>query len=551
MASDWHRNGLSVLAWSPLYAAFYGAFLHLTDNAFFVTTAHRMAIVLLLAMMVLLLMRRLLPAALAWVLTAWWVVMPINFDSLYEVHLFAVIPILAALWLGSTNSQWGLGAALGVLLTSALLIRNEMMIPFAVLAAAATSSEVHQGASRVAALRGRFRVAPFLVFPLVAVVLFLFFDSRTRDVRSLADALDQKQRLNTCQVFAFGYQQRHSDFAASPWTGCQQLMMRTYGEPEPTLIGAVRKNPKAVMEHFGWNVSLIPNGLQVLLLNAMSGTVSPDYVPVVARDRLSLWLSIALIVLVLCGTFLLIRDWAYWRETLLDRQRWFWVTAAGLAIVSVVVMITQRPRPSYLLGFGIVVRVVVGIMLVIVAARFPVLQRLGRAYPAAAILLIVLMPSYYLSGNSPRPLATAYRRLKPFAGLFQTPGVKFVSLGSGQELCSYLSYKEAHCRATDYSEILSDVGSGASLADALARRDANILYADGAVLRDGFARKFAEDPEPFGWVSLAHEKAGAQSWSLLAKGTFAGRWLSSEQNRSSDQFRRAETALTDSRPSHR
>ena len=33
---------------------------------------------------------------LAWLLAAWWAVLPVNFDTLYEVHLFALLPVLAA-----------------------------------------------------------------------------------------------------------------------------------------------------------------------------------------------------------------------------------------------------------------------------------------------------------------------------------------------------------------------------------------------------------------------------------------------------------------------
>src|SRR5262249_45836826 len=163
--------------------------------------------------------------------------------------------IVIALWLTLADSPWGPGAALGVLLTSALLIRNEVIIPFAVLGAAVAANAIRK---RVKAPRpaGRFRITPFLVPVLIALALFLFFRARARYLPILSDALAKKHSLNICQVFAFGYQQRHSDFSASPWTECQQLMLRIYGEPEPSLTKAVHENPMAMLEHFAWNAGL-------------------------------------------------------------------------------------------------------------------------------------------------------------------------------------------------------------------------------------------------------------------------------------------------------
>src|SRR5271154_5296328 len=96
-AYDWYKYGVDVLTHSPLYNAYYGWFLHLTENAVFATYAHRIVIVFILAGLVLAVMRRIFSSGIAWLLTAWWVVLPINFDAMYEVHLFALIPMLVAL----------------------------------------------------------------------------------------------------------------------------------------------------------------------------------------------------------------------------------------------------------------------------------------------------------------------------------------------------------------------------------------------------------------------------------------------------------------------
>ncbi len=74
-------------------------------------------------------MRRLLPPTLAWFVAAWWAILPINFDTLYPVHLFGAIPILVS-WLvllGGTDSRWRRGIALAIMVGSGLLVRNEQL----------------------------------------------------------------------------------------------------------------------------------------------------------------------------------------------------------------------------------------------------------------------------------------------------------------------------------------------------------------------------------------------------------------------------------------
>jgi hypothetical protein len=91
-----YLRGWLDLVWSPLYAMYYGSFLYLTSDAYVATNGHRLALVLVLAALVLALMRRLLEPRIAWLAAAWWVVQPVNHDVFYEVHLFAVLPVLLA-----------------------------------------------------------------------------------------------------------------------------------------------------------------------------------------------------------------------------------------------------------------------------------------------------------------------------------------------------------------------------------------------------------------------------------------------------------------------
>ena len=133
-AYAWSHWGRGDFAWSPLYTFLYGSLLHFSSDAAFVTALHRVLIACTATLLVLAVMRRMLPAPLAWLTAAWWAVMPNDFDTRYEVHLFALLPVLIA-WLTiiSWNGAWGRGTAVAVLLASALLVRNEMLLAAACL----------------------------------------------------------------------------------------------------------------------------------------------------------------------------------------------------------------------------------------------------------------------------------------------------------------------------------------------------------------------------------------------------------------------------------
>lgn len=363
IAYNWYANGRTVISWSPLYTSFYGFMLYLSPDVYVVTTAHRMLIVLVLSVLVLASMRRLLPAAVAWGVAAWWAVLPIAFESLYEVHLFAVIPLLAAyltiLYKPGPRTR---GAAIGILVGSALLVRNEHVLAAGLLAAVVLVYEVWRVRKTPPAAYPVHEYLWGYGLPLVIVCLLtLFFYSRAHDkIPAFFDKMRTKHTLNICQVYAFGYQQRHPEWTNSPWTGCQSLMEPIFGKPQISLAEAVTRNPGAMMEHFLWNISLIPNGLQVLLFNATSGTINPDYAPVKSGSRFALVGSIILIGIYLVGLYRLYRERRYWWTHWLQRRIWGWTAMASTTSMALFTMITQRPRPSYLFSFGLFMMAVAG-----------------------------------------------------------------------------------------------------------------------------------------------------------------------------------------------
>ena len=281
MALRWAHDLAVNIVWSPLYAAFYGSVFMLTQDVYLATIFHRVIIVFAVSLCVLALMRQLLPPAMALLIAAWWTVLPINFETLYEVHLFAVLPILAAWLAAAADTKWSRGITLGIFLATIILVRNEMLVAAAIFAAICLVREILAWRSLNTRDRSdwpfwRARIAaygiPFLFALCVCVAVY--WRSYIKYPATSA-ALAGKHGLNMCQVYAFGYAQRHPEWTSSPWTECGPLLQSTFGIPWPSLKQMLLSNPHALLEHVVWNLSLTFNGLQVSLFNAMSGTINP------------------------------------------------------------------------------------------------------------------------------------------------------------------------------------------------------------------------------------------------------------------------------------
>lgn len=515
----WYQNWASNICWSPLYTAFYGSFLHLSEDAYFATIAHRLVMVFAISLLVLVWMRRMLPPAIAWLAAAWWAILPINFDALYEVHLFTVLPVLAAgLVLVSFHGSWARGVSLAILVLTSFLVRNEQFVTTAVLASFILVAEVREiardrrpRARRVLARLGAYGL-PLLA---VAALVSFFYARSSVKFPEIRDVLSSKHTLNVCQIYAFGYMQRRTDWKGSPWTQCHELMQRDFGATGLTLSEALRRNRKAILEHLWWNASLIPSGLQVLLFNATSGSVNPDYVAVRMRSLRALALGLLLCGLFGAGAVALWRERTFWWSWIRERVRgWLYLVAVDCTLL--IVAVTQRPRPSYLFPLGLSVMTAAGM------ALFALVRHRGeRLVPAAAtvgaLLLIVLTPTYTpmyqggrAEGDTSRPLLKLYRRLEPFAELFHQPSVRFVSPHYPHELCRYLERRvDRYCQGvTPQSLVARTPGSAYDGVDVVLVDETHPASRDSAapLLRD-----------PATWRVVARGGENGRGWMLLAR----------------------------------
>lgn len=518
MATRWSTSLHDSFVWSPLYTAYYGTIIKLTGDVYVATILHRVIIVLAATIGCLAIMRRLLPASLALLIACWWAVLPINFDTLYEIHLFAVLPVLAA-WIiaASADTAKTRGAALAILLAAAVLVRNELIVASFVYGLICLGKELADLKRARKTGGARINIVVSYAVPLAvagALCLFFYWRSDYKYPEMLGWA-NSKHTLNMCQVYAFGYAQRHPDWTLSPWAQCQGLMQATFGRQLPSLTQMITANPRAVLDHFLWNLSLTPSGLQVALFNSMTGTVNPDYVPV-HRSWLVLPFSVVSLIVVAAAGILLARNWHFWWSSWFRPRSGAWLILLSVVSITIPIILTQRPRPSYLFATTLVLMAVIGSSVYVLMHKWPTLLKRIAFVTATAVL--VFIPSYYLSYPSERPIYEAYRALQPFKSLLKGNGNKIVLGDYTSSLTNYLTlplYDPDQIKALgssyrpiityDYTT-LSTWNRAQPLNKFLDEKGINFFFIEPRMIaelqNEPSARDLLEHPETVGWRRL-------------------------------------------------
>lgn len=520
LAQAWHLAGADHLVWSPLYTTFLGSFLSLSSDAYFATIAHRAVIVLALAVLVLAVMRSLMSAIAAWFVTAWWVLLPINFESLYEVHLFFVALILI-LYLAVIRLPGilGRGAGVAMLLVVGVLMRNEVLVSLILFAAIAVGFDLWRYFRSRAVSIPRILLAYAAPLLLGLTVCVFFYQRSLYKWPQLEGYLSGKHTLNVCQIYAFSYQQRHPDWTQSPWTDCQPLIRSTFGKTEVTLWEATRLNFRAMLEYYWWNVKLIPSGLQVLLFNVAAGRTDPDYAPVSFNTPVALTAGCVLLALVMAGSLIFFRNWPVNYDTLMRPRIWAWITMACVASVVIVVMITERPRPSYMFTLGLLIMALTGLSVQMIASRWNWLTTGRWLFPISVAALIAFTPCYFYRGSrfETRPNLDVYRHIRPFQAIID-PDVAVIAPNAGPELCFYLSrIPNRYCDGINFWAFRDSTPRGADWNQALAARKVKFFLVNESVLADKAGASFLSSAETNGWQVIELENLPGNRWMLLEK----------------------------------
>ncbi|MCE9565075.1 MAG: hypothetical protein K8U57_23840 [Planctomycetes bacterium] len=559
----WHTTGHGNYAWSPLYTAFYSLFFSIDPDPNWANVAHRITIVMSIAVLALAVFRQLLPAAVAWLCAAWLVVNPIVYDAMYEVHLFALIPtLLSILLLSTARTPWRRGAGLGVLGITTVLCRNELSVAFGILGLGLAVLEWRRIRRHEGAGLGRTLVAYAVALSVAALACGFVYSRSSIRGEELAAEMQFKHTLPMRQMYATAYAARHPEWKLRGMTQGDALMTDTFGKPDPTLVEMMKANPKAVAEHWSWNTTLFPNGVELLLFNRASGAVHPDFFPP-SDLRLNHWWPAVLLgglcVLWIAGLTTICRRWSQWKQWIAPRAP-AWFLLFGLACVAVPVTLTCRPRPAYMFGFGVTLIVLTGLCVWVLATRLragnflpsPLVGEggesssrvggiastsqqvspppVGEAPPTSPPRgLLATLPTY-ANGRSAdsRPIAETLARLEPHRAELAQPGITLVGSSSGISLYvtptarirRYLtdSISGTTPNVVQYTALELGWQQGEPMHAMLTRIGADYLYLDERVIallqrdRPAEAKEILAGQHAPGWQMIDADDSPGRRW---------------------------------------
>jgi hypothetical protein len=521
-ASEWAHSFQVDSVFYPLYTVPWGSLQWIFSDPYPVTIVFRILVAIGGSLMVLAVLRGLLSPGIAWVLAVWWTVNPINYDNLYEVHLYALITSLVAVVLACRWKGLRMRAAVfAVLLVNTVFMRGETLFALVAWTAIVVAYELRLRRAGRGTPRGSLQRAfgiPLLVVVVAAAVAVGADRNRAHVIQRFTD----KQAVNACENYAFGYEQRHSDYRRDPFSGCGPLAQRQFGTALPTWADAVTSNPRAVAGHFLWNTELVPQGLQLMLFDGISGGSNhdPDYIPVHTHSTWSLVGLIAVIVFVAGGLVLLWRDRRRWWLTWVRERVWGWLALIALATTAVITMIWERPRPAYVFALTVLIMAGVGLCAMAYADRWPRLRQARAGIPIVALLLLLVIPGHYGSayltpqvGRPGRPMKDMLDRLYPMRDRLHGDEVKLLATYGGA-VCIYLDGADP-CKPINWKPIVSR-DPDVSVDAALSRRAVDFIYVDQQDLEDPAIRTATQQAEAAGWSPAPISTD--QSWVLLRRG---------------------------------
>jgi hypothetical protein len=436
---------------------------------------------------------------------------------MYEVHLFALLPILIA-WIvaASGNSPWHRGTACAILLLDAFLMRNEIILAFAFFFCASMVLEMRRKHS----IPFPSIVAAYLVPLLAAMLVVGFFYNRSYvKYPALVEEFHMKHAINMGQVYAFGYRQRHPDWKRRPFVDYGELCQQDFGTPLPTISVMLRRNPKACLAHLLWNLRLLPGGLQLMLFSATSSTVDPDYAGINLRAFYPTFATVLFLSIIVGGVWMSGRKGPGGFPAMLRDRQTAWLAMLAVVFSCTAVIITQRPRPSYLFGLTIALMTITGVCALLMFARVRVLSRLAPLMPFIMLALPVIVRSSY--HQHARPVFDEYQRLKPYARLFDQSSAAFAG-SLPTEMCSYMG--RGRMPSFGYG-IFQEIPAGMSLVDFLDARRITLLELDEDEMsaleaqRPGLVRSFLQTAPQHHWQLISAQDLPSGEWLLFTRST--------------------------------
>jgi len=414
-----------------------------------------------------------------------------------------------------TPRREGLGAAVAILLTSAVLVRTELIAAAGILTLVLIAYEVRELRSGRKGKRPSYLRAYVLPLSLAFLLIGGAYARSHVQGREAWSLLQAKEEANFCNTYAFSFQQRHpTRFTGNPFTECSPLMQHDFGRPMPTLLQATTSNPRAVAGFAAWNAQLVPAGLQVGLFGASAFEHEPGFRPVIENSTYALILSLVALIAVIAGMVAFARDKGASLRRLPPRTRWIAVTLASIAAATVLVALTSRPWSEYIYGLTICSLVVIGL------AASILLRRVGgtRVLAPVALLTVVVMIAAFHSMYGPgrRPIYEGIEHLQVVQRRLQQPGSVLVAGENDNELCNYLAYSyQRICTPLFWPTLHAQSTTSTSAGRLLDRAHATALYADASVLSDPLIAALVAAPQAQGWQQIAAGNGPSGPWHVL------------------------------------
>lgn len=245
------------LEWSPAFAGYYALF-HLVFGGWGplgVYFAQRVVTLLLVVWLLYGLLRSLVPALVAWLLTACYIGFQVGLNNAFVVHLFVLIPLLIAYRASLSKSALGRNFVLIGLLTVAL-VRSEFVLSVAlVLGGMMVAAFRRRREPRTVGVQLR-RYAPVLIWTAVLAFMFVRAGPSQLAVDRAWGAFEQH--------YAWGYQERHPEWNVNFWFKYAEAIQRSFGSAQSIGQAAIN-NPIEMATHVLWNLHILPTVLPDLL----------------------------------------------------------------------------------------------------------------------------------------------------------------------------------------------------------------------------------------------------------------------------------------------
>ncbi len=516
--ATWQHGLHENIVYSPFYDAFWGTILAVVHNLYAAAIIQRVAIILVAALLVLALMRSLFGPALGLLIAAWWVIIPANYDVLYEVHLLGAVPILLALLVvARMPRRQGMGIAVAILLAGAALMRTELIAAAVILAVVVAVYEAWEFRSGRRASWSSYVRAYVVPLALAVLVIGGTYARSYVQGNEAWQLLQAKEERGFCNFYAAAYQQRHpTRFTGNYWTECQPLMQQTFGRPEPSILQATAVNPRAVAAFLAWNAQLLPGGLQVNLFGASAFENDPDPLPVTENSTYALLLSVVMLLLVIAGLISVVCDGTVSLRRMSARTLWIAVTLASIAAATVLVALTTRPWNEYTYGLTIGALVLTGAAVLALTRRIGGARILAPVALVTVAVLILVLPSMYSPGR--RPIYEGVQHLGIVQKQLQQPGSVLVTDGDEAELCNYLAYSyQRKCTITSWLALRSRVTPQRSAGQVLDGAHATAIYVDASMLSEPTIAALIAAPRVQGWQQIAQGSDPNGPWCVLVR----------------------------------